>query len=378
VSTEIQPAPLLRPWWQRARLWLGIAAVVVIGAILVGTLSEEPGRPLDPASTHGDGSKALVRVLEHFGATVTTTRSTATAIRDGAHGAIVVTAPNDYSDTQLQQLAEGAARLVLVRPGTRAAAAMRLGIEPEPDRSPNDSPGCADPGATTAGTVSLPGDALAYLVDGPSVTSCYGGALLTAPQLVVLGAPALLQNDHLGRAGVAALDANTITDSRRLTSVVWLTPGADTNGPGPASVWDLFPPAAYRAFWWLLAVGVLLALWRARRLGGVVSEPLPVVVRSAELVEGHGRLYARAGARERAATALREAVLNRMTQRLGLPRGASAEQVATTAAPIVGQPPGDVLGLLAGPPPTDDTALTRLVHDLDQLEAGLQEGERNR
>lgn len=375
VNAEVQAAPLLRPWWQRIRIWIAVVAVVVIGAVLVGTLSEEPGRPLDPTSTHGDGSKAIVRLLEHFGAHVTTTSSIDTALRDGARGAVVVTAPNDYSAAQLQALSGGAARVVLIRPGTRAAAALRSGVEPDPDLVPHDSPGCPDAGTTAAGRVALPADSLAYLADSADVLSCYGGVVLTAPDLGVLGAPKLLANDHLDRAGVAALDINLITDSRRLTSVVWLTPGADTKGPGPASVWDLFPSGAYRAFWWLLAVAALLAVWRARRLGGVVTEPLPVVVRAAELVEGHGRLYTRAGARERAATAMRGAVITRVAQRLGLPRAATAEQVAVAAAPLVGRPPGDVLGLLAGPPPTDDTALTRLVHDLDQFEARLLEGD---
>ena len=67
-------------------------------------------------------------------------------------------------------------------------------------------------------------------------------------------------------------------------------------GSGPATVWDLFPDGVYRAFVWLILVGLLVVAWRARRLGGVVREPLAVVVRAAELVEGHGRLYERAQA----------------------------------------------------------------------------------
>jgi hypothetical protein len=107
-----------------------------------------------------------------------------------------------------------------------------------------------------------------------------------------------------------------------------------------------------------------------------VTEPLPVVVRSAELVEGHGRLYARAGARDRAAAALRHATSVRLAARLGLPRGAPADQVAVAVAPVVGRSPAETAGILAGPPPADDAALMRLAHDLDHLEAAAS-GARN-
>jgi hypothetical protein len=288
---------------------------------------------------------------------------------------VLVAQPDDYSAAQLRHLAAAAGRLVLVAPGTRAAAAVDPSIQPDPQVGPRPAPGCPDPGAKATGPVDFPLDTVTYLAGHSGAVSCYAGALLTEPRLAVLGSAELLQNRRLADRGVAALDVNAITDSRRFGAVVWLLPGADAAGPGPASVWDLFPPAAHRAFWWLIAVGVLLVLWRARRLGGVVAEPLPVVVRAAEIVEGHGRLYARAGARERASAALRRATVGRLAHRLGLPRGASAEQVAVAAAGPAGSAP--VHDLLAGPPPRDDAALLRLAHDLDELEARTPEGERH-
>lgn len=369
---EIAASSLVKPWWRQARLWVVLLAVVVAAGALVGTLSDEPGRPLDPTSAHKNGSKALARLLQHYGATVSATHSIDTALAR-ADTAVLVSAPNDYSAAQLQRLAAGSARVVLVRPGTRAGNAIAPGLEPGAADG-YDVAICGDRGAVAAGPVAFPGDTLGYTPGRSGATQCFGGAVLVAPRLAVLGSADMLRNDHLDDRGIAALDINVITDSRRLTSVVWLLPGADTAGPGPASIWDLFPSGAYRAFWWLVAVGALTALWRARRLGGVVPEPLPVVVRSAEVVEGHGRLYARAGARDRAAAALRNATVTRLGHRLGLPRGAPAEQVAVAAAPIVRRPPADVVGLLAGPPPADDLALLRLAADLDQLESAVGGG----
>lgn len=374
MTADVAAAPLVRPLWQRARLWLVLAGIVVLGAVLVGTLATKPGRPLDPTSARKNGSKALVRLLEHFGATVTATSNIDTALGDAAHAAVVVTSPDEYSDTQLHQLGSAAGRLVLVAPNSRAGHALADGLEPDPAGFLLEYPVCSDGGASAAGRVSLPGDALPYRPGETGATACYGGLFLTTPRLAVLGSSDLLRNDHVDDRGVAALDINAITDSRRLTSVVWLTAGSDASGAGETSFWDLFPSGAYRVFWWSLAVGVLIALWRGRRLGTVVSEPLPVVVRSAEVVEGHGRLYARAGARDRAASALRAAAITRLAHRLGLPSGASADQVSVAVAPLVGRAPADVLALLAGPPPVDDPALIRLTHDLDTMQAAAGGG----
>ena len=88
-------------------------------------------------------------------------------------------------------------------------------------------------------------------------------------------------------------------------------------------------------------VVVLLALWRMRRLGPLVTEPLPVVVRACETVEGHGRLYRSRRARDRAAAALREAALGRIVTRLGLPRDVTADAVCQELADRTGRDPGE-------------------------------------
>jgi hypothetical protein len=170
-----------------------------------------------------------------------------------------------------------------------------------------------------------------------------------------------LRNDTLAKNDIAALDLNAITGNGTVSQVAWLLPGVHDTGSGRPSVWALFPRWAQHAFWWLLVVGVLAVLWRGRRFGPVVTEPLPVVVRSAEVVEGHGRLYRRSGARERAAILLRAAAATRLAARLGLDRRAGPVEVAA-ALPSA--------AVLVGPTPADDDALVRLAHDLDQLTEG--------
>ena len=72
---------------------------------------------------------------------------------------------------------------------------------------------------------------------------------------------------------------------------------------------DLLPDWVGPTVLELFIAVVLVAGWRARRLGPVVEEPLPVVVRAAEVTEGRARLYRRAKARDRAANELRRATV---------------------------------------------------------------------
>jgi hypothetical protein len=365
----VQAGPALRPVWQRLRFWLALVAIAVIGAGLAALLSNPPGRTLDPGSASKGGSKALAQLLRENGALVTSTSELASAERAGSDAAVVVVAPDDYSSAQLATLSGGAGRLVLLAPAPESLAAATSAVAPDDTTSGTTDPGCNDPGAVAAGEVDLPADTDTYLAQQTGTSVCFGGAFVRSGRLVVLGSVALLRNDHLADRGVAALDINAITADRSVTAVVWLMPGADAAGTGAPNVWSLFPSSAHRAFWWLICCGLLVVLWRGRRLGPVVFEPLPVLVRAAELVEGHGRLYRRAGARDRAAAALRTATTQRLAARLCLPPRARTGEVVAALAEVTGTHARELAQLLEGPAPADDTGLIALSSALHDLEA---------
>jgi hypothetical protein len=308
--------------------------------------------------------------VRQYGSAVHVGDSAAAASRRAAGTSVVVTAPDDYSSAQLRRLRDAAQLLVLVAPGRQAARAVVPGLELRDGIQADGAPSCSLPGARAAGDIEVPSDAHAYSGGGQS---CYGGLLVTAPKVVVLGSADLLHNDHLGVAGAAALDVNLVTADRSIRTVQWLLPGADAGGSGPATLWSLFPAGAHRAFWWLLALAALLVLWQARRFGRVVTEPLPVVVRSAEIVEGHGRLYRRAAARDRAAAALRAGTVHRLARRLALPPGSDPAVVAvaacdvTRAAALWQRSAEQTRRLLADAPVGDEAQLLLLAQDLDRL-----------
>jgi hypothetical protein len=369
-AIDVQAGELVRPVWQRARLWLAFVGVLLVGGVLLALITPAPGAPLDPSSPSKGGSKALAVLLRQYGTTIVRTTDIAQA-----NGAVLVVSPNDYSPAQLRQIVTQASRLVLVAPDPDVLRGVAPDVRAvDVAESRHVAPACSWPGARAAGAVDFPAQAVRYAGAG---VSCYGGAVFIAGHVVVLGSSTLLRNDALTRAGVAALDVNAISDNRALRQVVWLMPGADVH-PSRTSIWDLFPSGARRVFWWAIVVGVLLVLWRGRRLGPVVYEPLPVVVRSAEVIEGHGRLYSRAGARDRAAAALREAATTRLGARLGLPKTASTSEVAAAVAAHANQDAATVTRLLTGTPPPDDAALMQLAAQLDELEAAAREPSRTR
>jgi len=148
------------------------------------------------------------------------------------------------------------------------------------------------------------------------------------------------------------------------------TSGDGEGGPSASDVddenplWDAFP-----AWFWALLIQlalavVLLALWRARRLGPPVTEPLPVTVRAAETVHGRGRLYRRAKARGPTADTLRATARERLAQLLN---PAPDVSLADATAAATGRDREQIEDLLDGPTPENDDDLRRLQADLDAL-----------
>ena len=358
TTSEEVAAASLRPALRSLRLWVVLALVIVAVALGVALSEPSSGRPLDPTSARGDGSRALSVLLAARGTSSRAVTAVDQAADAPGDSTVLVTSPDDFADAQLRQLVRSRHRLVFLDPSPQALAVVAAGRTARhvgPDYAPPD---CAWPGAAAAGPADFSSESAAYSGEG----ACYGGRVVVTADLVLLGTRDLLVNDRLAHDHLAAVAMNALTADGTVSSIVWLLPGPDAAGPGAPSVWSLFPPWAARALWQLLLVALLVAVWRGRRLGPVVREPLPVIVRASEVVEGHGRLYLRARARDRAAAALRAGTTRRLATRLGLRSGAAASEVATLVADH------DRRVLLDTDVPPDDRELVRLAVDLRRLE----------
>ncbi|QCB93162.1 DUF4350 domain-containing protein [Cellulomonas shaoxiangyii] len=367
--------------WRRARPWLAVAAVLLVG-VLVLLLPAPPSSttPGAPDNAGGAGTRALAQVLERRGVEVEYVRTTAEAEAAAARGGTVLVVGDVWLlAEQVDRIAALENDLVLVDAGW----ALSL-VAPELTAGGDVSPrgvrqaACDDPDARAAGAVvaggsveDLAGEATVCF---PPAAGAAEGAYVVLEQegrrVTALSDLTPLTNDAIAQEGNAALALRTLG---RHDHLVWYLPSLDDVGTGGtddagASLTDLVPWVRPVALWLLLVLAVVV-VWRARRLGPVVSEPLPVVVRSAEATRGRGRLYRRGRAHGHAAAALRAGTATRSAQRLGLARSTPAPALVDAVARASGRPSRDVEQLLYGPPPTDDAGLQRLADDLHHLES---------
>lgn len=382
---------------------------------------------LSPISDDGIGGQRLAEALAARGVQVERETRTSDALVSAYDGDATLFIPvprvvhPDYLD--MLRLMPATTRIVLVDPARQALDDASIPLTPSGRRWATRAvpPDCDVREARTAGTAA----ALRQRYKGEGVR-CYGAGVmrltLQRADLVVIGASDPFRNDRIGEHGNSALATGLLASHPR---VVWLDlhklepppgvtdePGSSTGvppslgtdpraggegegegegegsrgGEGDASsggssgeespgdsasaedpenpLWDAFPPWFWALLIQLALAVVLLALWRARRLGPPVTEPLPVTVRAAETVYGRGRLYRRAKARGPTADLLRAAARDRLAQLITPTPGMSLVEAAAAAT---GRDRDEIEGLLDGPTPESDDDLRRLQADLDAL-----------
>ncbi|MFI9031273.1 DUF4350 domain-containing protein [Streptomyces sp. NPDC053560] len=406
-STSVSPTAARI--WSRARGPLIALLVLALGGIAIAALkSDEQHGRLDPRSADPTGSRALATLLSERGVStrvVTSTREAADAA--GPDTTLLVTDPNLLTGRQLATLrtATGrtAGRTVLLAPDQQALDSLAPGVRTaEPTDVSVRPPNCSLPAARRAGDADLGGTR--FIGAAPGTDRCYsvnglptllrlpgssaggngptGGTRAAADDTVLLGAPDLLYNHRLDERGNASLALQLLGSHRHL---VWYLPSVSD----PASAQDGersflgLIPAGWR--WGLLQLAlaaVLTALWRARRLGPLVPERLPVTVPAAETTEGRARLYQQAGARDQAAAVLRSATRARLAPLVGVPplHVDSADVLVPAVAAHLsadGISSGALQPLLFGPAPADDKALVQLADRLDDLERSILHQERH-
>jgi hypothetical protein len=390
-STDLRVRDQIR----RRRTGIVVVTIVVIAALLIAWAGSGARRGyLDPAAYDGAGSHAVAALLAQNGVNVVTVRSSVDAAAQvrqaGARSTtLLVAVPDLLSADQVERLrAAGAATTILLAPTTRTTLSVWApGVEPTA-RATDDvrEPDCTWRAAVLAGGTRAGGAAYSVPptigIDPGLVQRCYpyrgdptvvhlpNAAGNSRPidngDVTILGDPRVLTNDQLAKDGNAALALNALGQN---TTLVWYLPTlAELTGGERKSFFTLVPRGVSFALLQLGVVVLLIAAWRVRRLGRVVVEPLPAVVRSSETVEGRGRMYRRAGARDRAAAALRDASIGRLRRRLTLPPNGTPDLLVAAVASRCDRAAPAIRDLLYGAAPVDDAALVRLADDLDALE----------
>ena len=375
MSAPTAVGPTVGQRWRGARwVLLALVAIVAVASLTTWLTAPTPGGRLDPASTSPDGVHALITLLREQGVTVIEADSVGAVERDARADTLVVVAQTFqlYDDEVLQRLSALPGDRLLIAPIGRTREALSPALQ-RAESTPYGglAPQCDLREADQAGAVQF---GVADTFEAESrvpVTLCYDGVLARYSEngrvITVVGSDEFVTNAALADEGNAALAMNLAGTRPRM---IWYAPQTSegSDSAGAASLTDLIPAQVNWMVLQLVLAVALLALWRGRRVGPLVAEQLPVVVRASETVEGRGRLYRSRRARDVAGESLRTAARQRMLPRLGLGPTASPSDVISAVADRCGRDPRAVAHSLYGQPPVTDDELVTLARELDDIE----------
>jgi hypothetical protein len=362
-----------RAWWRdqlrRAAPLIALAAAAVVVAVIV-TRPPESGLPLDPSSTGPDGTLALVEVLRGVG------RQVSVVTPDEMSDAPVVLLLHDQlSDEQraaLERRVEQGARLVVTDESSPLVPEVAGGLSP---LEPRLARACRVDALRDSRTIR-PGDGVLYEVP-EGAQGCFDSGddaawLVVQPRgrghVIAAGSPVFLMNIGLPEADNAVLAVQLLTpDGTGRTEIVRpVLLGADD--PGAVSLIELIPDRVRAALWQVLIGFLVIAAWRARRLGTPLIDRMPVRLASSDLTAAVGVLLARNDARAATLQRIIEDTRRRLARRLDLPdtvdAGVLIEQVAARTSLDV----ATLERMLDPPAPASDTELLVATTELADLE----------
>lgn len=340
--------------------WGGlVVALVVVAVAVTGDINRAP---LDPRSVGPDGARALVEVAERAGAEV----EIGIEIPD-ADVEVAVLLADTYGVAGRRDLTEWVrrgGRLVVTDPVSPITPPPGFGLA-----GSGDGVGaCAEPALAAIDRIT--GFESAYAERDADDTRCFGGGVVISGLgdgvIVSIGGPGPLLNENLAAADNAAL-AVALLAPRSGTAVAFLEPRLAVDAG--ENLEDLVGDPV-----WLLLIQlgvgfVVIALWKARRIGRPVAEPVPVEIAGSELAAARGRLLA--GLRNPAAAAaeLRTEARRNLTRALGMGADGDVAVVANRTAERTGVALDEVEGLLARRPVSTDADLVAVAAGLADLTA---------
>jgi hypothetical protein len=408
-------APTARPRFVRSRLLipLGVSLLVIVFTI-VSAIIEAPHQGSDdflsPRSEGGHGAATLAGSLSDAGVTVDQYTDPTAAFQAAATGdaTVFVPAPQYLNSDEwylLSGLRETEARVVLVLPPPTYLTTAGLYEKTERIATKTVAPGdCGLAEAEEAGAAAVlrqPYDARED--SGSDYASprewqwCYDGGLAwnqaQGYQEIVIGSPEPFTDEHIGDAGNMKLATGLLAAH---STVVWLDqhsltprpqpsiPDRPTSSdrptqepsrdpiqyPGardPSPVYTALPAWIWAGLVGLLLAGIGVVLWKGRRLGPPVVEPLPVTVPSAETVHGRARLYRRAGAYPETLRALRAGALHRIRPTLRISSQADDTEIVTAVTARIGWTSQQVTEILFSAQPSTEAQLLGITAALDDL-----------
>jgi hypothetical protein len=369
-------APRVRRRLPRWAVALAMVTLLVLAAVIAGP--PEAGIPLDPESTGSDGLRGVRDLLAEVGVesevslTPPDQRSTRVFVPVDRLGAA--------RQDELRAWVRDGGMLIVADPtsplhGLPATAGGLTGVL---GATPN-TPACDLPGLAEVGEVVHPGwSGLEVPEEG---TGCFPigdgeAAWLVvrsegAGTIVALGSAEPFTNGQLDRADNAVLAAALLGPAPGDRVVFVPRPPV---GEGDQALLDLVAPRVWRGLGVLLVALLLGLAWRGRRLGLPVAERLPPVVPAAELARSVAGLLQRAHSRDGAASQLRGQARREVSDRLGGPATATADELVALTVTRTGLTTTTARTALVDGPIADDAELVEIARATAALRRALAAG----
>ncbi len=380
--------------WRKLALWGSLVVIVALVSALIAGLRGPSGLPLDPDNPEDGGLQAIARVLEQRGVSVEVVRDL-DALRsttvDGSTTVLVVGTAYLSTDSgaQLIEHVAQADSLLVLDPQPNTGEALDLPVTVSSRASSSTLGQECDVDTWREGDRIVRADQLVEVTgERDGATACFppspgynaGGAMAgyvveleaddPRPRTVLLGIASALTNGQIEQEANAATGLRLLGGTDRL---IWYIPSiGDAGEVAPQSLTDVLPRAVVPSVVVLVAALGATMVWRGRRLGPVVTEPLPAVVRSVETTQSRSRMYRRAQDRQRALASLQLAARRRLAVRLGLSARAAPEAVVRATARASGRHTEEIARLLVDPAAQDDETLVRIAREVRSLEEGIR------
>jgi hypothetical protein len=391
VRADQGSRPVAGPRYRRWLLWAALVLALALLSAVLGGLAARNGEALDPENPDANGAQALARVLSERGVEVEVVRGLDALLDTDLDGVTLVAARTELLSADAGQVlrdhASGAGSIVLLDPGPGVGELLDAPVEARAFAlgTPMDA-GCqgapwregdrVDGGSTLVEVTDRSAEARVCLP--PSAGFGAGGrqaghwvelpATQERPRTLLLGIGEALTNGRITEDANAAVGLRALGGESRL---VWYVAQPLDAGEAPArTLTDVLPEAFVPAVGVLLLAAVAWSLVRGRRLGRVVPEPLPVVIRSVETTQSRARLYQDAADRRRALASLQLAARRRWAERLGLPATTAVPDLLDAVAAATGVDRRELTRVLADADADDDETLVRTARAARSLEEG--------
>jgi hypothetical protein len=374
LDDMLAPAPAQEDRPERRRKkWLPAVVGCLAVLLLVGLQAIDPierAAPYDLDSASPSGTKAFRLLMEEAGARVTR------QARPAGDTAVLVQdtlTPRETQDLE-RWVADGGTLIVADVWSSLRVSLLQLDGTNRADKL---TPRCAAP--YVQGVTSIePGveRAAPVLVSSDEAdVSCFrieSGVYLQehavgSGRVIDLAGPAIFTNDKLGKADNAVLLVNLLQPSSRSPVTYLETQDVASVEPIEGETLDeLIPDRVKQASLMLLIAGALLIVWRWRRFGKPIEEPMLVRVPASQLTIAVGDLMQTAGRTDAAVAMLRNDLRRTICDIVGLPVTSSPESIAAVAAERTGVDRARLLRVLAETP-VDAKSLVAFAQHVEDL-----------